>query len=78
MNPMTGHLVSDINTIDDRFRADYAPVPDSLNRAARRKLAGRPEARVSLTSGGKLSKHAAEQRRAKRKAEKAARARNRT
>jgi len=41
---------------------EYIPVPDELNRAAQIKLAGKPEAMVSLTSGGKLSKWAAGQR----------------
>ena len=78
MNPHTGHLVSDITTIEREFRTDYVPLPDQLNRAARRALRGREETHVSLTSGGMLSKFAAEQRRAKRKAAKASRKRNRT
>ena len=41
----------------------YQPVPKHLQRAALKKLAGRREAFVSKTSGGKLSKWAAAERR---------------
>ncbi|HML23557.1 MAG TPA: hypothetical protein PKD09_18010 [Aggregatilinea sp.] len=55
----------------------YIPIPPELNRAARRKLAGHSQATVSLTSGGKLSKWAAKQRKAKRKVAKDSRRKNR-
>ena len=44
----------------------FTEIPEKLEHAARRKLAGRREARVSLTSGGKLSRFAARQRRMRR------------
>lgn len=79
MQPSTGHLVSNIEDLPESVRGDYVRVPAHLNRAARRKLDGKPEAYVSLTSGGALSQFAAQQRKrkAKRKAVKAARKRNR-
>ena len=57
----------------------YEPVPEELRVAAEKKLAGKDEAYVSLTSGGKLSKWAAKQRKAKqhRKMQKASRRANR-
>lgn len=79
MDPNTGHLVGNTQHLPEHLRGDYVPVPEHLNRAARRKLAGKTEAYVSLTSGGALSRFAAQQRKAKRKAKaaKASRKRNR-
>lgn len=48
-------------------------LPPEYHEAARRKLAGRREAYVSLTSGGKLSMWAAQQRKKKRENERKAR-----
>lgn len=71
MNPDTGHLVdtSDMNQeqLDQLRRLGYLRVPPNLQRAARKKLSGRREARVSLTSGGKLSKWAARVRKARKR-----------
>lgn len=59
MNPYSGHLA----TVDIGIaRAGYVTVPLELEPAARKKLAGRDEAYISLTSGGKLSRFAAEAR----------------
>lgn len=75
MNCDTGHLVRlGENEIPP---VGYEPVPDNLLRAANKKLAGKNEAYVSLTSGGKLSRWAAKQRKAKRKVVRASRRRNR-
>lgn len=52
----------------------YEPVPTELQRAAIFKLAGRKEATVSRTSGGKLSRWAAMRRNQRRKARKRSRA----
>ena len=52
--------------IMDDSLANYIPVPDELVHAAKVKLSGKKEAMVSLTSGGKLSKWAAEQRKERR------------
>ena len=57
--------------------ANYEPVPEELRLAAERKLAGKDEAMVSLTSGGKLSKWAVKKRKAKRKMTSASRKGNR-
>lgn len=79
MNPETGHIVR-VDSEEEMLRlagAGYEPVPDELNRAARRKLAGRKEAYVSMNSGGKLSRWAAKKRKARRKMVKASRRRNR-
>ena len=74
MDVNTGHLI----TADERNRLisasrenevrlkdildSYAPVPDALQKAVELKLAGKEEAMVSLTSGGKLSRWAAQER----------------
>jgi hypothetical protein len=47
------------------LRSGYELVPNELERAAEKKLAGRNEATVSLTSGGKLSRWAAKKRKEK-------------
>lgn len=75
MNCDTGHLKS--------FPADYpisigfTRLPEDLEPAARTVLAGRDEAQVSLTSGGKLSKWAAKERKNRRKQTRASQRRNR-
>ena len=52
-------------------------LPQDLQHAAKTVLKGKPEATVSRTSGGKLSRHAAKRRKEKRKAARQARKRNR-
>lgn len=64
MNVNTGHLVRLEATA--AILAGYKPLSPHLSLAANRKLAGQSEATVSLTSGGKLSRFAAECRRAER------------
>ena len=56
---------------------DYEQVTKELEVAAKRKLKGKDEAMVSLTSGGKLSKWAAKKRKQKRKMVKQSRKKNR-
>lgn len=75
MQVNTGHLVSAefLERLTAEKRADYVEVPKGLDRAARRALKGRSETHISLTSGGKLSRFAAEKRKAKRAAQKKAR-----
>ena len=81
MNVDTGHLVKlnsetargvfgEPVTYEEIRRKGYEPVPPELERAAQMKLAGEKvngfsEAWVSLTSGGKLSRWAAEKRKKK-------------
>jgi hypothetical protein len=64
MNPNTMelHTLQDGEPVPEGFQE----LPPSLNRAARRKLAGQESAIVSPTSGGKLSKWAASQRKARK------------
>ena len=73
MHPGTGHLVNLESemahevfgkpvTYEKVREKGYEPVPPELERAAQKKLAGKNEATVSLTSGGKLSKWAAGRR----------------
>ena len=45
----------------------YTPLPDELEHAAHCALDGKEETHISMTSGGKLSKWAAIERKAKRK-----------
>lgn len=75
MDVNTGHLVSGVgyqnlyqhlmNDVPEHLQAiidGYKQVPKELERAAELKLAGCDEAMVSLTSGGKLSRWAAQER----------------
>jgi len=64
MNCNTGHLVTAerMAHMDEVMRRGYMSVPTELQTSAIRKLNGADEAYVSLTSGGKLSKFAAQQR----------------
>lgn len=55
----------------------YMPVPDGLNRFARRALAGQQETTINLRSNSRLATFAREKRKEKRKAQKKARAVNR-
>ena len=55
----------------------FERVPPELEEAAKKKLAGKDSAMVSLSSGGKLSKWAAQKRKEKRKAAKLSRKANR-
>jgi len=86
MDINTGHLVSpekfkemmeNFTEYEKEALKDYQPVPKELEPAAKKKLASKDEAYVSLTSGGKLSRWAAKQRKAKRKAAKQSRKKNR-
>jgi hypothetical protein len=63
--------------MEDLQRQQYEVVPAELAFAANRVLAGRPEAHVSLTSGGKLSKFAAGNRKQRRLMAKQSRRANR-
>lgn len=84
MNPSTGHLINlpddeeQKRILQEMFRDNgYEPVPPELGHAANLKLAGRNEAVVSLTSGGKLSRWAAQKRKERRKTARESRRRNR-
>jgi hypothetical protein len=80
MNIDTGHLISGEkmeelismgNKRKEKFLKSlgYQHVPKELEPAAKKKLAGKDEAYISLTSGGKLSKWAAGERKKRKKAE---------
>ena len=79
MNIDTGHLKrlqaegeTEVKKLMEELKnMGYHEVPTELKGAAEKKLAGRDEAMVSLTSGGKLSKWAAQKRKERREAEKA-------
>ena len=85
MNCSTGHLRSFSEVEIDAMCSSghnwcppgYTPVPEHLSHAATQALAGRNEATISLTSGGKLSKWAANQRKARKQMQKESRRRNR-
>lgn len=55
----------------------YTPVPDELDHAAQCALDGKEETNISMTSGGKLSKWAAKERKAKRRQQRESRRQNR-
>lgn len=63
--------------VDALQEQGFEPLPLDLQDAAAKFLAGADRAIVSKHSGGKLSRFAAKQRKAKRKAAKMARRRNR-
>lgn len=76
MEPHTGELIRMSDALK-KLSNDFQRVPPELSRAASKKLAGRDHAEMSLTSGGKLSKWAAKQRKTKRKRAAASRRKNR-
>ena len=59
--------------LSEEEQKNFEPVPVNLERAAMLKLAGADEAQVSLTSGGKLSKWAAKERKKRKSRNKIAR-----
>lgn len=72
MDPNSGRLIASKHPDFQKLMEgeDFEEVPEELNQAAKAKLKGENEAYVSKTSGGKLSKWAAQQRKEKRLAEK--------
>ena len=69
MNPDTGHLIDERQFSQEELESlqgEYQQVPNNLIGAVKNKLAGKREAKVSLTSGGKLSQLCAKWRREKR------------
>lgn len=78
MHPETGHLVDiekmsegktkgEVEELKNKLAGEgYEEIPDTHTEAAKRKLAGKEEAYVSLTSGGKPSKLAAQKRKEKK------------
>lgn len=78
MNTDTNELY---RILGENFGGDFAkgltPLPLELNHAAETVLKGNDKARVSFNSGGKLSKWAAKQRKAKRRMQKQSRNKNR-
>ena len=78
MNPETGHLVDlEYERFKEATEKGYLTLPEEMNHAAKCKLNGRPEANVSLTSGGKLSRWASNARKNLRKYEAAKKSKNR-
>lgn len=82
MNIETGHLISPemykaMQEAGSLNAADYTPVPEELELAAMKKLAGEQEAMVNLASGGKLAAWARANRKARRKMARESRKRNR-
>lgn len=65
MNVDTGHLIKLLP--DTKPPEGYLEVPKEMNNAVQKVLKGKQEANVSLTSGGKLSTWAAQQRKISRK-----------
>ena len=73
MNPDTGHLKRLNKEIDE----GYERLSNEYDRAVKQVLKGEDSGFVSLTSGGKLSKHAAKRRKELRKIRKQSRRCNR-
>lgn len=83
MNVETGHLVSDINDVDETLRDQYERLQGKLAIAAEKELAGRSETVVDVKRGkSPLAKWARKRRRDKKRARaaiaKASRRRNRS
>ena len=70
MDVNRNHLVTDVvyNGMSEEDRKAYIPVPEELNRAARRKLGINQEVKVSFISNGKLSKWARKMRKERKAA----------
>ena len=82
MNVETGHLVSDINDVEEPLRDQYERIPAELEEDATRELAGKREVHVALARrDSKLSKWArkrrADKKRRRNAIAKASRRRNR-
>lgn len=75
MNCDTGHIVRGLG--EDFPPHGYTRLPADMEPAATKFLGDRTEGRVSLTSGGKLSKWAAKERNRRKKQAKASQRRNR-
>lgn len=75
MNCDTGHIRN--YPLNENPPHGYKPLPDHLAPAARKVMGDCDEGQVSLTSGGKLSKWAKQQRKSRRKMQKKSRERNR-
>lgn len=69
MNVSNNHIVesSFLDKLGGDTQKEYEKVPKHLNHAAKVKLAGMKEARVSFNSGGKLSKWAKKKREERKK-----------
>lgn len=80
MNPDSMELKSfeEEKELKKALAKGFDVLPPKLTRAARRKLASRRSVTVSRTSGGKLSKWAAEKRKNRRAMAKASRRANRS
>lgn len=80
MNPSTGHLVADLTLLTEAERKQYIPIPEPFLDHARAALAGQPETVVNLKQQSELAQWAKAEkakRRARNKAAKRSRARNR-
>jgi len=62
-------LEHDLRRQQEVVEMGFTPIPKELDKAAEKKLAGKDSVLVSLTSGGKLSRWAAAERKKKRKGE---------
>lgn len=60
MNPYSGHLIADMTTADREN--GYERIPAELEKRARLKLAGQPEAQVNLRSRSPLAQWAKKKR----------------
>lgn len=80
MNPYSGELreLESLEHLQELQMQGFEEVPTELRPAAKKKLAGRKSAKVSLTSGGKLSRWAASKRKQNRGKAKATRRHNRS
>lgn len=72
-----GHLVADMTSLPEHMADRYTAIPPRLRAEAARVLGGRRSARVDLAQRSRLAKWAAGRRRAKRKAARMARRKNR-
>lgn len=80
MDVNRGHIVADINEVEEKLRHRYTPIPDDLRAEAEDALDGEREAYINPNRAKKLAAWAANTRktnRARNKLAKASRARNR-
>ncbi|QWU17347.1 hypothetical protein SAMN04487895_104269 [Paenibacillus sophorae] len=78
MNIDTGELIRLKQPDVKPVAGEFEPLPAALQAAARKKLGDADSATVSMSSGGRLSKWAREQRKKRRKAARDARRINRS
>ena len=66
MNPNTGHLVADLNSVPAAERDQYQKIPEALERDAEAELKGKREVQINLAHRSNLAQWAKNERKKNR------------